>query len=283
MIDNNLKKDTSFIILATLLLILFTISTYTLSYQSIEGILIPGICFGFAFVILSWILTHQSHLRKTWPYLTIFILTFIYVNFWKIIYFSLDFSYKKLKFIDYNIFEIIIYLQIIIRFLAVLTVVIIFWYLVKPKDFQDKKQYFFIKKENTKKTILTIIIPFLVTTPYWLNLLTYYLNKNFHADLLLSSMDLYHWYIFLIKAIPLFFAAIFFAIIINHLKDNKKYYLYTSIGIFVLIQNISILSIFNLTAQNFLTNIIFFSLKNGISFFFIFLSLLLLTKKRYLD
>ncbi len=281
MVDKKLKKDISFILLSTLLLIFYTISTYSLSYKTIAGILIPGTCFAFAFVTLSWILTDQSLLRKTWPYLTIFILSFIIVSFWKIIYFSIDLSIKNYQNINYSILEKISYLQIIVNFLIILTLVLLFWYLVKPKDFQDKK-IFFLKKENKIKTILTISIPFFMTLPYWLNHLIYIFNKNFFSDLL-SNIDLYHWYIFLLKTIPFFFAAIFFAILINNLKENKKYYLYSIIGSFVLIQNITFFLIYNITNSDFFSILIITSVNYGISFFIIFLSLLLLSKNRYLE
>lgn len=282
MFDKNLQKDTSFIILATLLIVFYTLSNYLLSSRTVENLLIPGFCFAFAFVTIAWILTHRSHLRKTWPYLTIFILTFFYISYWKLIFilFSPNIDYHQPT--NYEFIKNIIYIQPVLKFFIVLALVFIFWYLIKPKDFKNTK-YFFLKKENRNKTIISIAIPVLMTISFWVSHVIYFFNKSFFSDLFFSNENLYHLYIFLYRGIPFFFAAILFAILINRLKENKRFYIYASVGILTLIQSLPFVLLFGLNSADFFPIVTFSSIKNGFCFFFIFFSLLLLAKERYLE
>lgn len=282
MFDKNLQKDTFFIILATLLLIIYTISSYVLTSRTIEDFFIPGFCFAFAFLILAWILTHQSHLRKTWTYLTIFILTFIYISYWKIIFFLFNSSPKYLKPFNHDLLRNVTNLQFFLNFFIILIIVWLFWYLVKPKDFQDKK-FSFPKKENYNKTIISIFIPFLITFPYWLTYIISFLNKDFFSDLFASNETMYYLFISFYRGVPFFVAAILFSILINRLKEKKRLYLFFIVGVLVLIQSISVYLLFDVQSYDSFTNIVFSTVKNGCCFFIIFFSLLLLAKERYLE
>lgn len=281
MFSKNLKKDLSFIVLAILLIIFYNISNYFLRFGTIENILIPGICFAFAGLVISWVLTHQSHLRKTWPYITIFILSFIYVSYWKIIYYIYDpfrFLYRN----SYSFFQTVFYLQLVINFFIILTMVFIFRYLIKPEEF-SKNIYSLFEKKNQRKTILSIAIPFLMISPFIINYISFYLSKDFYHDLFVLNQTFHFIQIFLTILIPYLFAVLIFAILINRLKSKKRFYFYGIIGISTITLYIPYTFYFDIYTTDFDTIKTFLIIKNTIVYLLIFISLLFLSKDRYLE
>jgi len=237
-IFHSMAKDGKiyFIILAA---ILISISSFQSSSDLFVKILTNAIPYSFAWVILAWMITDRSILRKTTPYLTIFIILL-------------------LEQISLPASEIKDYFLILIKFVVTLTVFLLIWYLAKPKDFTKTS---FLK---SKKMMLVIICSIIMTIPHWI------------STTICNCYGLLTYGLFFAIALTLF------STVITNITEKTRYILYALIFVFTLITSTQTYFShgFNLDANMFT---LAFFVVNVILYFFIFLSILLLSKTKYIE
>ena len=282
-------KKIIFLIIASLLITISSIVTYRIpSYQAtIYKTILIGISFSFSWVIVAWILTDRSILRKILPYLSIFILILLDKIYWSIFnYFYPPPSTRDILFSEnyalannwYLAYENAYYLHIIIKFLIMIFVFVIFWYLTKPRDFREK--YGFLKKKNM---LYVFLASFFMTMPLWLSRALFYLIgvnllHSFIKENLLQSL-----FYFTIGGIPFIISLFIFSIIITNIKTKKRFILY---GIIILSSLIYLIPLYDFGLWNYSTDIILISIYfviYGICYFFIYLCFLLLSKTKYIE
>jgi hypothetical protein len=225
-----------FIILAA---ILISISSFQSSSELFIKILTIAVPYSFAWVILAWIITDKSILRKTAPYLGIFVILLLE----KIYLFASETE-------DYFF--------ILVKFVVMLTVFLLLWHLAKPKDFTKTS---FLK---TKKMILIIICSIIMTIPHWI------------------STTVCSCYGFLTYGLFFAIALTLFSTIITNIAEKTRYILYALIFVFTLVTSTQTYFSHEFNLDTNMFTLAFF-IVNVTSYFFIFLSLLLLSKTKYLE
>lgn len=278
-----------FLIIAS---VLITISTYAY-YQirvypvSIFKSLIVGSAYSFSWVIIAWLITDKSILRKALPYVSIFVLLFVDKIYWSIFYYfypPVTFE-EVISLGDFNkaenyelISEPAYYLSIIIMFVVYFSVFLIFWYLSKPKDFKEK--FLFLKKKNIFYVILASVF---ITMPHWIFRVIYFFTGNNLLMYLYENTIFSNFFYFSIGAIPFIIGLVIISVIITNIKSSEKYILYGSIILFSIIYQIPL---YNFGLWNFYDNIFlrtsYFALYL-LCYFVIYLSFLFLSKPRYLE
>ena len=237
-IFHSMAKDGKiyFIILAAILISISSIQSSSDLFVKILTIAIP---YSFAWVILAWMITDRSILRKTAPYLGIFVILLLE----KIYLFASETE-------DYFF--------ILVKFVVILIVFLLLWHLAKPKDFTKKS---FLK---TKKMMLVVICSIIMTIPHWI------------------STAVCSCYGFLTYGLFFAIALTLFSTVITNIAEKTRYILYALIFVFALITSTQTYFShgFNLDADMFT---LAFFIANVISYFFIFLSLLLLSKTKYIE
>ena len=237
-IFHSMAKDGKiyFIILAAILISISSIQSSSDLFVKILTIAIP---YSFAWVILAWIITDRSILRKTAPYLGIFVILLLE----KIYLFASETE-------DYFF--------ILVKFVVILIVFLLLWHLAKPKDFTKKS---FLK---TKKMMLVVICSIIMTIPHWI------------------STAVCSCYGFLTYGLFFAIALTLFSTVITNIAEKTRYILYALIFVFTLITSTQTYFShgFNLDINMFT---LAFFVVNVILYFFIFLSLLLLSKTKYLE
>ena len=233
-----MTKDgkTYFIILAA---ILISISSVQLSSNIFIKILTIAIPYSFAWVILAWIITDRSVLRKTAPYLGIFVILLL----------------EKIYLFASGTED---YFFILIKFVLMLIVFLIIWHLAQPKDFTKTS---FLK---SKKLMLIIICSIIMAIPH------------------LASITMCNCYGLLTYGVFFSIALTLFSTIITNITEKTRYILYALIFVFTLVTSTQAYFSheFNLDANVFtLAHFVV----NVILYFFIFSSILLLSKTKYLE
>ncbi len=282
-------KKIIFLIIASLLITLSSIIYYKMYTfpEMIYKSLIIGITYSFSWVIVAWIVTDKSILRKALPYFGIFILLFLDKMYWNVFYyFYPPLSTKELLISEnysladkwYIAFENAYYLHIVIKFLLMIIVFIIFWYLTRPKDFKEKNN--FLKKKNM---VYVILASFFITMPLWLSRAVISLigTNVLHSvikDTLFSSL-----FYFFIGGIPFIISLFIFSIIITNIKTSKKFILY---GLIILSAIVYLIPLYDFGlweySRDVLLSLIYFVIY-GICYFVIFLCFLFLSKTKYIE
>jgi len=282
-------KKIIFLIIASLLITLSSIITYKIytfpetTYKSF----IIGLTYSFSWVTIAWIITDRSLLRKLLPYFVIFILLFLDKVYWSIFYyFYPPLSTKEILISEnyhiadkwYSVYESAQYLHIVIKFLLMIIVFIIFWYLTKPRDFKEKN--IFLRKKNM---IYVILASFFITLPLWLSralfsIVGFDVLHSVIKDTLSSSI-----FYFFTGGIPFIISLLIFSLIITNIKTSKKFILY---GIIILSALIYLIPLYDFGLWIYSENILFSSfyfIIHGICYFIIFLCFLFLSKTKYIE
>ena len=278
-----------FLIIASFLITFSTFAYYQLRIYPISIIksLIVGSTYSFSWVIIAWLITDKSTLRKTLPYLSIFFLLLADKIFWSVFYYfypPVTFqeivtsgSFNRAE--NYEaIFDMAYYFSIILMFLVYISVFLIFWKLSKPKEFKEKLS--FIKKKNMFYVILATIF---ITMPHWIFRVIYFFSGRDFIMHLYESTLISSLFYFTIGAIPFIIALVIFSVIITNIKSSKKYILYGLIMVFTFIYQIPL---YNFGLWKFYDNI--FLRTSYFAFYFvcyfaIYLSFLFLSKPKYIE
>jgi len=253
-----------FILLASLLISIsiFTQIAIHFSTYSLEKSLIVGITYSFAWVVVAWILTDKSVLRKPYPYLLIF--------------FSLILK-DILGPILWSIFDIKIFfteLFLLVEFIVIFIVFLTIWYLARPYDFKKfRKENNFIKRFiGIILASFTIILPYILVTIFSYKSLIDFFGNTF-----------YEIYDLIFTGIPTAISFLIFAIIITNIKTNSKNYVYLLIIFFSILPTIPYLYYILPSPISMELYRIFYLILVFISNFFVFTCLLLVSKEKYLE
>ena len=298
-IFNSMIKDGKiiFLIIASILIAFSSVAPYLADF-TYNDILLEGIFsvtpFAFAWLVIGWTITDKSLLRKPYPYLAIFSAWFIYEIYWYLFNFLFPITYtKSLTSEDIalgksmskvptrewlNLQETAFNFYIILFFVIAVFIFVLFWYLTNPKNF-PKNKFDIFKKKNFLYAILGAI---LITMPHWITRSLYYIFGIRLFEFFITNNLALEWYYFIINAIPVSIAFLIFGIIITNIKMQKKYVLYSLIIVYTAV---SFIPIYTITGLDINTDLfIFFRfLKYLISYFFVFLGFILLSKEKYLE
>ena len=280
-----------FIILATLLVTVSLIVNYNIhiGFLSLEKALLIGVPFSFAWVVFAWAITDQSILRKPFPYVCIFVVILIEKLYWAFFYFlfppvyetinevsdnlALGFGYPMLSRDLINLLDSAFWIFVVVEFIVMLIVFMVLWYLARPKDF---------KKISWKKTSLVIFASFLITMPLWIWKAIGYFGGNESILSIIRNID-YSWYSLFFNGLQIAIAMVIFAYVITNIKSIYKFILYCLIFLFLLVPNFPFFYFVFWKSSNGLFNVSVYYFVYGISYFIIFLSLLLLGKTKYIE
>ena len=275
-------KNFWFVILAVLLISVSMLQSFTFFEYNVVVFAVP---YAFAWVVLAWALTNELIKRKIVPYIAIFIALFIERIYWFVFRFLYPYpsssmgahAYDPLPLIEtaqsssliewQSLQQNAFYLFVIVEFVVMLIVFISLWYLVHPKDFTELKTKASLLK--SKRLVLVVISSILMTTHCWLWLIAG------SAILEWFEFTIVYWYQFIFYALPAAVALVLFAVVITNLKSQAKYVLYGLVGLFTLITYLPFYSMYWMTH-------VYYIVIQPISYFFVFMSLLLLVKTRHI-
>jgi len=273
-------KNFWFVILAVLLISVSMLRSFTFFEYNAVVFAVP---YAFAWVVLAWALTNELIKRKIVPYVAIFIALFIERIYWFVFRFlypypsssmgahaygSLMETAQSSSLIEWqSLQQNASYLFVIVEFVVMLIVFISLWYLVRPKDFTELKTKAGLLK--SKRLVLVVISSLLMTTRYW----SWMIAGS--AILEWFGFAIVYWYQFIFYALPAAVALVLFAVVITNLKSQAKYVLYGLVGLFTLIPYLPFYSMYWMTH-------VYYIVIQSISYFFVFLSLLLLVKTRHI-
>ena len=291
-----LDRKIIFLVLAALLATVSIITRYTGVHSwSNYKILTSYIPYAFAWVILAWVITDKSILRKPWPYVTIFAMLFINKIYWNLFYLFFPPSKYSTSSLPgdafllgnphlvvpssewFNLQEKAHYLLIIVEFIIMLSVFIILWYLSRPRDFTKwKTRLGFLKN---KRMILIIISSVFITMHLWLFHVVRYISGERFFEFLITNWYILNWFDFFFKGLPTAIGMVILAVVITNIKDRVKHLLYIIILCTILIPHIPHGGGIFLDAAL----IFYYFLAYVFLYFLMFLSLLLLIKTKYLE
>lgn len=284
-----------FILLATLLFTVSLIINYSIQVGllSLEKALLIGVPFSFAWVVFAWAITNQSVLRKPFPYVCIFVAILIEKLYWALFYLLFSPVYEttngvadafalglgnSMLFSDWlNLLRpggSAFWVFVFVEFFVMLIVFMVLWYLARPKDF---------KKISCKKTSLVIFASFLMTMPFWIWNAIYYFGGTRFFEIFITNWDLISWYNLLFYGMPIAIALVIFAYVITNIKNIYKYVLYDLILLFLLVQYLPFFDFVNWKYYDDLVRVSAYFIIFGVSYFIVFLSLLLLAKTKYIE
>ena len=279
-IFKKMTKDgkVTFVLLATLLFTVSLIINYSIQVGllSLEKALLIGIPFSFAWVVFAWVITDQSVLRKPFPYVCIFLAILIEKLYWALFYLLFSPVYEttngvadafalglgnSMLFNDWlNLLRpggSAFWVFVFVEFFVMLTVFMVLWYLASPKDF---------KKISWKKTTLVIFASFLMTTSLWI---WKAIGYSIHS--------------FLFNGLQIAIAMVIFAYVITNIKSIYKFILYGLIFLFLLVPYLPFFNFVNWKYYDDLVHVSTYFIIFGVSYFIVFISLLLLTKTKYIE
>lgn len=300
-IFQSLIKDGKIVllILATILITVSYTSSYFVqfSFESLARVFISYIPFAFTGLMIAWIVTDKSILRKPYPYLGIFLFLFIYKVYWSLFYWifpePITNSPEILGSIEIgttniprttsgwlNLQNNAFYFYIIVELVVIVGIFLLFWYLTHPSDFL-KHEYKKLDLLKNKRTVFFVLGVFFMSMHIWLWNLIYFLSEDIFHEFF-TNVDLFMWVIPLINIIPIAIGLIFFSMLITRIKDHLRYVLYLIVFIFTIIPSIPIYYMLGLNWRSSLFGIFHF-LIYLISFFILFLSFILLSKTKYIE
>lgn len=265
-----LLKNDGKLYLILLASFLISIPSFINSSEFLPTSLVRALPIAFAWLVLTWMITDLKIIRRPGPYLLIFFLIFIENIYYSIFYNFYPEIYEN-QTIDINL------LFVLTKIITTLLFILVIWYLSKPRDFARKK-YEFIKN---KKIIIVVFSTFFVCLPviYY----PIYLITGFHPLNLATNIDFLNWYNFIFGGIPFTIGMLLLSVIVTNIKTKTKFYIYSIIGFFLLFQYLPFRYYLNFSEWTSLTFDIYDFIINFTSWFFVFLGLLLVSKKNYLE
>ncbi len=273
-----------FLIIASILIAFSAVVPYLADFEYndilIQG-LISAIPSAFAWLVIGWTITDKSILRKPYPYLAIFSAWFIYEIYWYLFNFLFPSNYGNSQVSSQewlNLQETAFTFYIILFFVIAVFIFVLFWYLTNPKNLPKNKLDIF-KKRNF---IYAILGGLFITMPLWSIRLLYYVFGIRLPEFIVTNNLFLDLYYFIINAIPVSIAFLIFGVIITNIKIQKRYVLYFLIIVFTAVSFIPIYTITGLDINRDLF-IFYRFLKYSISYFFVFLGFILLSKEKYLE
>lgn len=270
---SNLYRDgkLGFIILASLLISVCLVQKGSNDFLKSVLIAVP---YGFGWVIFAWAITDRSVLRRPIPYIGIFFALFLEKMFWSLnVRNIIPSSISADEYVSYISkphmvgigFEEELGLQFVfLKFIVVLFVFMLIWYLSKPKDFKNR-----VKMRNG---VLIFLSSFFMIGSYWI-------------WELFGSIDSisYDWYVLLFIGIPIAVSLLLLSLAITNIKNSIRYYLYCGVSFFAVIPFIPFYKIFyNFIWDQTVADVYIF-IMYIVSYFGVFLCLLLLSKNKYLE
>jgi len=286
-----------FIFLATLLVTISMFSTYVfrMSLWPWHKALLLGVPSAFAWVVVAWIITDKSVLRKPYPYIIIFTVMFFEKIYWALFYnlfpvtyrtssgsigdaLALGNGFSAIPSVEwFNLLVNANNLFIVVEFIVALVLFVTLWSLVRPKDFEKLS---FLKN---KRMILLIIGAILMTVPLWiLRAIAEIGGRELIRDLF-TNIDWIDWYNLLFYGIPIAIALVIFAFVITNIKSKVKNILYLGILLSVLIPYVPIFDYMVWFRSSSTVTVFSYYFVFAAMYFVMFLSLLLLSKTKYIE
>lgn len=286
-----------FIFLATLLVTISMFSTYVFrtSLWPWHKALLLGVPYAFAWVVVAWIITDKSVFRKPYPYIVIFVVLFFEKIYWALFYNLFPMTYRTssgsiggalalgntnyaIPSVEWlNLLENANNLFIVVEFIVVLALFVTLWSLVRPKDFEKLS---FLK---TKRMILLIISVILMTVPLWIWKAIAEIGGPELIRDLFRNIDWIDWYNLLFYGIPIAIALVIFAFVITNIKSKVKNILYLVILLSVLIPHVPIYDYMFWVRSSSTAAVFSYFFVFAAMYFVMFLSLLLLSKTKYIE
>ena len=290
-----------FILLATLLVTVSMYSTYAfrMLLWPMHKTLLLAVPYAFAWVVFAWIITDKSIIRKATPYIVIFFALFFEKIYWALFYYFYPITYTNLqeqiqdamaigstnlpmpsadwfKAVE-NAENLFIILEFIVAFVLFLTI----WHLTRPRDFMKTSSKFgFIK---TKRSVLLMISAILMTVPLWIWRAIGEIGGPELIRELFSYTDLIDWYSLLFYGIPIGVALVIFAYVITNIHSRAKGVLYLIIFLSVLVPYIPMYDYMFWVRSSSATTVFTYFFIFAAMYFVLFLSLLLLSKTKYIE
>ena len=283
-----------FLIIATLLTIVSLFITYNIHELliSLEKAILLAVPFAFAWVIIAWILTDQSILRRPFPYALIFIAIFIEKIYWAIFYLLFPPVYEGVTNLSdsmalgtggssplyyslnwLNLVESAYWVFVVLEFIVMFIVLTTLWYLARPRDFS---------KINYKRVIAVLFASFIMTVPLWIFRAIGYFGGNELLYDIVRNIE-FSWHTLIFNNIFIAIAMLIFAVAITNIKSISKYVLFALIFIFYLVPSLPFYNFVYWSFSSEFAKLSAYFVLISISYFVIYLSLLLLVKTKYIE
>ncbi|MEF8879644.1 MAG: hypothetical protein V5A64_04565 [Candidatus Thermoplasmatota archaeon] len=247
----NKDKKILFIILASILISLPVVVSSDMFWM------ITAVSVSYSWVIFSWVITNRSVFRKTWQYFSVFVLVFIGNFGWFKLLDSID-----VKFFPSKLTYLQNFLIAIPGFIATLVVVLLVWRLTRPKDFKKSEKWV----EIVKKPRFAMSISAAFFIQYLPTVSSLLLDKTYIVSIFFMALG---W--------------LLISIVVTRIRSKVKYWLH---GIIFFVAMIPMVY-YSLDWSIFIDNSIYMNsigfLFTFVSYFILFVSLLLLSKPRYLE
>lgn len=287
-----------FLILATIMITISYISTSIVyfSFQSLSRVFVSYIPFAFAWLIMAWAITDRSVLRTPYPYIFVFLVLFIHKIYWSLFYWLFPPVYRggsessdalalgggnlaipSQEWLDLKMNAT--YLYMVIEIIVILSIFLLFWYLTHPHDF-SKRKYRQLNLKN-KRLIFVILGVFFTSMPLWLwHVLEAIWGTGIYEFFI--NFDYIIWFSFMFHGIPIAIGYVLLANVITKIKTQIKYGLYLLVFIFSILPFIPFHSMLDISWDRVIIGS-YFSVIYFVSYFFIFLSFILLSKTKYIE
>ena len=246
-----------------------------------------AIPYAFAWVLITWAITDKSILRKPLPYLGVFIVLLIEKTYWTVFYqlfppwynseaFAVGVVKIARPFVDWiDLHEKAYHFLVVIEFFIMFVFFMILWYLSRPRDFT--------KKIYNRRTLLIVFGSFFMTMPLWLGRVVFDIGGYEFVWNLISNWDLVHWFNFLVTILPFVIGFLILAVVITNIKKSIRFGLYLVIFVFLLIPNLPINGFSYWPVYQDWVHSLFYYFVFALSYFIVILSLVLLSKTKYLE
>jgi len=287
-----------FIFLATLLVTVSIYSSYvfrlSLWWPWHKALLIV-VPYAFAWVVVAWIITDKSILRKPYPYIAIFVALFFEKIYWALFFNIFPVTYRTASgaigdalamgsrnsafpTVEWlNLLQNANDLFIVVEFIVAIVLFVGLWYLARPKDFER------LGSLKSRKTILIIIAAILMTVPLWIWRAIAEIGGPRLISELIMNASWIDWYSLLFYGLPIAIAMVFFAFVITNIKSRAKYGLYLLIFVVLLIPYVPIFGYMNWIISSSMITVFSYFFIFAVVYFLLFLSLLLLSKTKYIE
>jgi len=258
-----------------------------------------GIPSSFAWVVIAWVITDKSVVRKPYPYIVIFTALFFEKIYWALFYNIYPITYRTssgsiadalavgntrlaMPSVEWlNLLDNANNLFIVVEFIVAIILFMTIWYLVRPKDFiRACSKFDFVK---TKRIAFLIISAILMTVPLWIWKAIAEIGGPELIRTLFSYTDLIDWYNLLFYGIPIAIALVLFAFVITNIKSRIKSVLYLVILVSVLIPYIPMYDYMFWVRSSSTVTVFSYFFVFAAMYFVMFLSLLLLSKTKYIE
>jgi len=242
-----------------LLLASFLISTQTWSSSryGLWNVVLFSTPFAFSWVVVAWVLTNRSTLRTIWPYATIFLVFFSMKSYGFLILDALS---------SVGIDDFYANFYVATRFFGSMVFLTTLWYLVRPGDFRKIEKSIDLLK--SKRMILVLFMSLILVYPF----LAHYFIARFNVTLpseFFTDLNLIN-----VLVTMLYF--LFLGVLITRIGAGVRYFFYVIIAIFSAFPYALFFSI------DHMVGLYFFSV-HTLSYLLVFLSMLLLSKRRFLE